>query len=180
MKQGTRYPEKVMVFAVSRRLTGEKWKDVREAIRAEFGIEPPTERRMRDWVNNWGDASSIKAGKYLPFPKVPKRLENIFDKTNEVQQYIDVSARTMFSVMNAYQQRVEVKVAWALQLLYIMEETAGREFLLDAIGLYTGAAGSDKDMTPLNKVDKKIRDRQLRNIRRGLRHVRTHKKTVQK
>jgi hypothetical protein len=57
MKRRSRYPDKVIAFALAERGRGARWKEVSEGITRQFGIKPPTERQMREWYKELGGAS---------------------------------------------------------------------------------------------------------------------------
>ena len=70
-----RFSDKVVTFAVSMRARGMKWKAIRDSIREEFKITPPTERRMRDWVKLYEQIQTQKTANFVSV-KVPKRIMN--------------------------------------------------------------------------------------------------------
>lgn len=53
MKRRSRYPDKVIAYALSMRSRGIKWKQIESGIREAFGIKPPSERQMRDWYKEF-------------------------------------------------------------------------------------------------------------------------------
>jgi len=134
-RRNTRYPDKVVTFAVSQRATGVPWDKIRRDITKLFKIEPPTARRMRDWVKLWGEIKAKKAGKYVTF-NIPKRWSGVFEKTHDMQQYIVLSTRIMSGVYNAWQRRDDPMAAWVLEILHIIEEVAGRKAFDDALTRY--------------------------------------------
>lgn len=56
MKRRSRYPDKVIAYALAERSKGVRWKEITEGIKQTFGIKPPTERQMRDWYKELGGA----------------------------------------------------------------------------------------------------------------------------
>jgi len=58
MKRRSRYPDKVIAYALAQRGRGTKWKDIVDGIKQEFGIRPPSERQMRDWYKELGGGSA--------------------------------------------------------------------------------------------------------------------------
>ena len=54
MKRGARFSNEVIAFALTERSRRKRWKDIQNAIKQEFQIEPPTERQMRRWYEEYG------------------------------------------------------------------------------------------------------------------------------
>ena len=161
-RRNTRYSDKVVTFAVSQRVRGEPWEKIKRDITGLFKIEPPTERRMRDWVKLWGEIKAIKTSKYVTF-NIPKRLKGVFEKTHDIQQYMVISSRVMGSVYDAWQRRDDPMAAWVLEMLCIIEQVTGRKALDEALARYQGkrteeaSRSSTKEKTDLGS--KATRDR---------------------
>lgn len=161
-RRNTRYSDKVVTFAVSQRVRGEPWEKIKRDIARLFKIEPPTERRMRDWVKLWGEIKATKTSKYVTF-NIPKRLKGVFEKTHDIQQYMVISSRVMGSVYDAWQRRDDPMIAWVLEMLCIIEQVTGRKALEEALARYQGerteesSTSSTKEKADL--VSKATRDR---------------------
>jgi hypothetical protein len=136
MGKGTRYPDKVIQFAVFRRIRGEPWKNIQTAITKEFKISPPTIRRMRDWVKLWEDLKNMPPSVKFVSAKVPKRIWAVYAKTRDNSMLMDVSRSFVESIYNAWKQRKDPMAAWALEMLHRMEQTAGPGSLGAAIAEY--------------------------------------------
>ncbi|MFC1907773.1 hypothetical protein ACFLW8_06800 [Chloroflexota bacterium] len=131
----TRYSDKVVSFAVSQRVKGEPWEKIKRDITRLFKIKSPTERRMRDWVKLWGEIKAAKTSKHVTFT-IPKSLMGAIEKTHDVQQYMMISNRVMGSLFNAWLHKDDPMIAWALEMLYIIEQVTGRKVLDKALVRY--------------------------------------------
>ncbi len=58
MKRSSRYPDKVIAYALAQRSNRVRWKEIQDGIRREFGIRPPSDRRMREWCKEFGGGSN--------------------------------------------------------------------------------------------------------------------------
>lgn len=77
LKKLGRYPERVIHFAVTRRLVGDSWKSIADDIGRRFGIVPPTEHRMREWVKIWGKVQNVKQV-YTTVSRNPENVKTAF------------------------------------------------------------------------------------------------------
>ncbi len=66
----------IVLFAVGQRTLGRRWKDIRREIGELYKIEPPCERQMLLWFNQWGpQAKSIDSE--MPLPAIKARLKHL-------------------------------------------------------------------------------------------------------
>jgi len=68
-----RYPLNVKILAVSMRRDGDKWAEIRQAIKEKYNIEPPTTRIMLNWLKG-GDNELIEVALR---EQAAKQAENI-------------------------------------------------------------------------------------------------------
>ena len=68
-----KYPLNVKILAVSMRRDGDKWAEIRQAIKEKYSIEPPTTRVMLNWLKG-GDNELIEVALR---EQATKQAENI-------------------------------------------------------------------------------------------------------
>lgn len=85
----------------------------------------------------WGEIKAAKTTKYITF-NIPKRLEGVFEKTHDMQQYIVISTRVMGSIYDAWQRRDDPMVAWVLEMLHLIEQVTGSKAFDEALARYQG------------------------------------------
>ena len=68
-----KYPLNVKILAVSMRRDGDKWAEIRQAIKEKYNIEPPTTRIMLNWLKG-GDNELIEVALR---EQAAKQAENI-------------------------------------------------------------------------------------------------------
>ena len=129
-----RFSDKVVTFAVSMRARGMKWKAIRDGIREEFKITPPTERRMRDWVKLYEQIQTRKTANFVSV-KVPKRIMAVYAKTRDTSMLMDVSERMVTSIYDAWKHKENPMTIWALEMMRRIRRVAGDKVFDEAIQL---------------------------------------------
>jgi hypothetical protein len=129
-----RLSDKVVTFAVSMRARGMKWDAVRDVIREEFKITPPTERRMRDWVRLYEQIQTYKTAHYVSI-KVPKKIMAVYARTRDTSMLMDVSERMVTAIYDAWKHKKNPMTIWALEMLRRIRRVAGDKVFDEAIEL---------------------------------------------
>ena len=132
MKKGTKFSEKVVAFALTERSRGKRWKDIENAIRQEFQIEPPSERQMRNWYREYG-GGAIDQDKLLreSLIKIIRDSTPIWALTAQqiaMEKGLPRLLQTFERQGAKYMQKEDPAVAIGLSLLFYMEETLGEKF----------------------------------------------------
>ena len=122
MKRRTRYPDKVIAFAMTERSRGARWKEVTESVVRQFGIKPPTERQMRKWYKEFGGSSDPERLLRENLIKVARATTPIAAFT--AQKY---AMEQVPNLVEAWREGKDPWVAGGVMILSMLEETAGTE-----------------------------------------------------
>lgn len=133
MKRRSRYPDKVIAFALTERARGTPWKKIAADIRAEFDIRSPSERQMRDWYKEWG------AGPSDPEMLMRQTLINTVRAAAPAAafaiQKIAIE-QGVPALMEAWQQGKDPQVAGGVMILSMLEKQLGSEIYDKAVNEY--------------------------------------------
>lgn len=122
MKQGTRFSDKVIAFSLTERSRGARWKDIQNAIKREFQMEPPSERQMRNWYKQYG-GGSINAEKLLQESLVKVAKDSTTLAAFTTQQY--TIAQVIPQFMNAYREGKDPQIVGTKILLMMVNQMVG-------------------------------------------------------
>jgi hypothetical protein len=90
---------------------------------------------MRDWLKMWVNIQPDERKRFISV-KVPKRIMAVYAKTGEASMLVNGANRVVQAIFEAWKNKEDPFVAWALEMLNVLERTAGREKLEQAIRLY--------------------------------------------
>jgi hypothetical protein len=133
MKRGTRFSEKVIAFSLTERSRGKRWKDIQNAIRQEFQIEPPTERQMRRWYGEYG-GGAIDQEKILRESLIKVARDTIPPAAFATHQL--TVQQGIPTLMEAYRQGKDPYTAGVVMILSTLEQMAGSELYEKGIKEY--------------------------------------------
>jgi hypothetical protein len=146
-----RFSDKVVTFAVSRRAHGMKWDAIRDGIREEFKITPPTERRMRDWVKLYEQIQTQKTARFVSV-KVPKRIMAVYAKTRDTSMLMDVSERMVNAIYDAWRHKKNPMTTWALEMMRRIRRITGDKAFDEAIELIRRESDNTTESFRQNKT----------------------------
>jgi len=120
VKRRSRYPDKVIAFALAERGRGARWKEVSEGITRQFGIKPPTERQMREWYKELGGASDPEQLLKENLIKVARAAIPIaaFTTNKSVMEQVP-------NLVQAVGEGKDPQVAGGVMMLSLLEEMVG-------------------------------------------------------
>lgn len=132
MKRGTRFSEKVIAFVLTERSRGKRWNDVRNAVRDQFQIEPPSERQMRSWYKEYG-GGSIDQEKLLRETLIKMARDStpalaLAAQQNVIERGIPRLLQAFERKGSGFVQKEDPVVVIGLFLLSYLEENLGEKF----------------------------------------------------
>jgi hypothetical protein len=124
MKRRSRYADEVIAYVLAKRAKNVKWNEIKEGIKQEFGLKPPSERQMRDWFHELGGAASD-----------PDRIlrERLVQVTKATTPFAIFSAQKLLfeqgipELVKAWGQGEDPWIAGGTMLLSMLEQTVGSE-----------------------------------------------------
>jgi len=126
-----KYDIGVVTYAVTERNRGGTWKDIREAIRTRFHIEPPTERIMLQWHKRYGGEQS--AGIEVLVTDAAANLAKRALPVAATQTYGALIEEGFPSIIQYYKRGVDLEVAAAIVVLSMLERQFGSRVYEDAV-----------------------------------------------
>lgn len=123
-KRGRSFSKKVIAFAVTERSRGVRWKDIRNTIKQEFQIRPPSERQMRIWYHEY-DGASIDLEKMLREALIKAARDSIPVVAVATQQIAVQQGIPVF--LKALRQHRDPGVAGVVMILSTLEKMVGSE-----------------------------------------------------
>lgn len=123
-KRGRRFSSKVIAFAVTERSRGVRWKDIRNAVKQEFQIRPPSERQMRSWYDEY-NGGSIDLEKMLREALIKATRDSISAAALATQQL--ALQQSIPALLKALRQHKEPRLAGAVMILSTLEQMVGSE-----------------------------------------------------
>ncbi len=133
MKRRSRYPDKVIAFALTERARGTPWKKIAADIRAEFDIRSPSERQMRDWYKEWG------AGPSDPEMLMRQTLINTVRAATPAAAFATqriAVEQGVPALIQAWQQGKDPRIAGGVMILSILEQQVGSEIYDKVVSEY--------------------------------------------
>mgnify|MGYP001138201896 CR=1 FL=1 len=132
MKKGTKYSEKVIAFALTERSRRKRWKDIENAIKQEFQIEPPSERQMRNWYREYGggtiDPEKLLRESLIKMVRDSTPVLALAAQQNVIERGIPRLLQAFERRGTKYVQKEDPAVVIGLFLLSYMEESLGEKF----------------------------------------------------
>ena len=125
MKRGTRFSEKVIAFVLTERSRGKRWNDVRNAVRDQFQIEPPSERQMRNWYKEYG--GGLILGEKLLRESLVKMARDSMPVAAFAAQQLAIE-QGIPALVEAFQRKEDPLVAGGLMILSMLEQTVGKKY----------------------------------------------------
>ncbi len=124
MKRRSRYADEVIAYVLAKRARNVKWNEIKDGIKQEFGLKPPSERQMRDWFNEMGGAASD-----------PDRIlkERLVQVTKATTPFAIFSAQKLLfeqgipELVKAWGQGEDPWIAGGTMMLSMLEQTVGSE-----------------------------------------------------
>ena len=132
-KRGRRFPEKIIAFAVTERSRGVRWKDIRNAVKQEFQIRPPSERQMRSWYNEY-DGGSIDLEKMIREALIKAARDSIPAVALATQQL--TLQQGIPALLKALRQNKDPRIAGVVMILSTLEQMVGSEVYEKGIRKY--------------------------------------------
>lgn len=132
-KRGRSFSKKVIAFAVTERSRGVRWKDIRNTIKQEFQIRPPSERQMRSWYHEY-DGGSIDLEKMLREALIKAARESIPAAALATHQL--ALQQGMPALLKALRQNKDPCVAGVVMILSTLEQMVGSEVYEKGIRKY--------------------------------------------
>jgi len=132
-KRKPRYSAKVIAFAVTERSRGVRWKDIRNAIKQEFQIRPPTHRTMRSWYKEY-DGGSIDLEKMIREAMIKAARDSIPVAALVTLQL--TLQQGMPALLKALRREKDPYVAGVASLLFTLEEMVGSKVYEKGIRKY--------------------------------------------
>jgi len=132
-KRGRRFPEKIIAFAVTERSRGVRWKDIRNAVKREFQIRPPSERQMRSWYDEY-NGGSIYLEIMLREALIKATRDSIPAAALATQQL--ALQRGIPAFLKALRQNKDPRLAGAVMILSTLEQMVGSELYERGIKKY--------------------------------------------
>lgn len=139
MKRGARFSDKVIAFAVTERSRGVRWKDIRNVIKKEFHIEPPSERQMRTWCKEYG-GRSIDSEKMLREALVKAARHSTISEALTIQQIAIKHGIEHAALLlgKAWQDNADPWVGGGIVILSTLEHLMGSDNYDKMISGYQG------------------------------------------
>ncbi len=146
MKKLGRYPERVIHFAVTRRLVGDSWRSIADDIGRRFGIVPPTEHRMREWVKIWGKIQNVKQV-YTTVSRNPENVKTAFYLPS--MHFSSPLGAEIATGLNPPEETAEVgTLNWATEMLCMICAAVGPSVMEKAIEDFTREAKEGNPLIP--------------------------------
>jgi len=123
-KRRPHFSAKVIAFAVTERSRGVRWKDIRNAIKQEFQIRPPTQRTMRSWYTEY-DGGSIDLEKMIREAMIKAARDSIPVAALATLQL--TLQQGMPALLKALRREKDPHVAGTAALLAVLEKMVGSE-----------------------------------------------------
>jgi len=123
-KRGRRFPEKIIAFVVTERSRGVRWKDIRNAVKQEFQIRPPSERQMRSWYDEY-HGGSIELEKMLRETLI-KATRNSISAAALATHNLALQ-QGIPALLKALRQNKDPRLAGAVMILSTLEQMVGSE-----------------------------------------------------
>lgn len=145
-----KYPVEVRVFAVQKKKQGHSWDKVRELMRQEFKIEPPTARQMGKWLKTTtADSIAHLVAKEIIRKQAPG-VQKFRKDLRESEAFEDlIVSHIMGGDLNALMMSYSMK---------ILEDTMGTENFLRELRAYAieklGVPGWNYEVQSEQKGDK--------------------------
>jgi hypothetical protein len=132
MKQGARFPENVIAFALTERSRGKRWKDIQTAIKQEFQIEPPTERQMRRWYGEYGggtiDRDKLLRETLIKSIRASTPALALAAQDTVIEKGLPALLAAYERIGSKYMQKDDPAVVAGLFLLLQLEQNLGAKF----------------------------------------------------
>lgn len=132
MKRGTRFSEKIVAFVLTERSRGKRWKDIINAVRETFHIEPPSERQMRTWYREYGggiiDQEKLLRETLIKITKDSTPLLALAAQQNVIERGIPRLLQAFEKKGSGLAQKEDPAVVIGLFLLSFLEENLGGKF----------------------------------------------------
>ena len=125
MKRGTRFSEKVIAFVLTERSRGKRWNDVRNAVRDQFQIEPPSERQMRSWYKEYGGGSIL--GEKLLRESLVKIARDSTPVAAFAAQQLAIE-QGIPALVKAFERKEDPLVAGGVMILSLLEQAVGKKY----------------------------------------------------
>jgi len=132
-RRGHSFPEKVIAFAVTERSRGVRWKDIRNTIKQEFQIRPPSERQMRSWYHEY-DGASVDLEKMLREALIKAVRDSIPAVALATHQLTIQQGIPAF--LKALRQNKDPRIAGVITVLSTLEQMVGTELCEKGIRKY--------------------------------------------
>ena len=123
-KRGRSFSAKVIAFALTERSRGVRWKDIRNVIKQEFQIRPPSERQMRSWYSEY-DGGSIDLEKMLREALIKATRDSIPAAALATHQL--TTQQGIPALLKALRQNKDPRLAGAVMILSTLEQMVGSE-----------------------------------------------------
>jgi len=132
-KRGPRFSKKVIAFAVTQRSRGVRWKDIRNTIKQEFHIRPPSERQMRSWYYEY-DGASIDLEMMLREALIKATRDSIPAVALATQQF--TLQQGIPALLKALRRNKDPNVAGIIMILSTLEQMVGSKLYEKGIAKY--------------------------------------------
>ena len=123
-KRGHSFSKKVIAFAVTERSRGVRWKDIRNTIKQEFQIRPPSERQMWSWYHEY-DGASIDLEKMLREALIKAARDSIPAAALATHQL--TTQQGIPALLRALRQNEDPRLAGTVMILSTLEQMVGSE-----------------------------------------------------